>query len=234
MKQRLLNLLLAVVAIAAAVYGAGYWQRNYMQSVTLVQLPVPTNDIPPYTLLTASMFELLEFPRALVEQGSGYVLATADLEGKISAGMLLTAQPVPARMAVSPEQFRLADPTLEVVSIPAEHVNGVGGQLRIGEWVNIYRLRVTVEASTVGEDFTGLMDGAALPTPEPTVEFVAHVPIVAVLDETSQPANQGAEPRPMKIIIVAAPPETVQLILDAVAYSTLGREKLWITLATVP
>lgn len=231
MKQRLLNLLLAVVAIAAAVYGAGYWQRNYMQSVTLVQLPVPTNDIPPYTLLTASMFELREFPRALVEQGSGYVLQVADLDGKISAGTLLTAQPVPARMAVSPEQFRLANPTLEVVSIPADHVNGVGGQLRIGAWVNIYRLRVAAEMLLDISADNGLV---GLPTPESAVEFVAHVPVVAVLDETGQPANQGAEPRPMKIIIVAAPPETVQLILDAVAYATLGREKLWITLAPVP
>lgn len=106
--------------------------------------------------------------------------------------------------------------------------------MRIGEWVNIYRLRVTVEASIVVEDSTGLMEGAALPTPELTVEFVAHVPIVAVLDETSQPANQGEEPRPMKILIIAAPPTTVQRILDALAYFTLGKEKLWITLAPVP
>ena len=47
MKQRLLNLLLAVIAIAAAVYGARYWQQHYLEGVTLVQLPVPTSDIPP-------------------------------------------------------------------------------------------------------------------------------------------------------------------------------------------
>ncbi len=231
MKQRLLNLLLAVIAIAAAVYGARYWQQHYLEGVTLVQLPVPTNDIPPYTLLSASMFELREFPRSLVEQGSGYALATTDLEGRISAGTLLAAQPVSARLAVPPEQFRLADTALEVVSIPAEHVNGVGGQLRIGEWVNIYRLRVAIEIPLDIYVDNGLV---ALPTPEPVVEFVAHVPVIAVLDETGQPANQGAEPRPMKIIIVAAPPETVRLILDAVAYAILGKEKLWLTLAPVP
>ena len=238
MKQRILQIVLAVLALGAAFFGARYYQNNYLAGVAVMPLPVPANDIAPYTLLDASMFKLRDFPRALVSQGNGYVVLATDLVGKISAGELLAGQPVPVRMAVTPSDFRLADPSLEVISLPAESVNAVGGQVHIGDKVNIYLLRKTADTSGAAQDSSTPEPTA---TPEPVVVLVATVPVVDVLSADGQPATNGSvsnaassgqQPQPMNILVVAAPPETVQAILNAVAMSKFGDDLLWITLAT--
>lgn len=220
-KQRILQIVLAILALGAAVYGAIYWQTNYLAGVSMVQMPVPATDIAPYTLLDASMFVSHEFPRALL--GQGYAASVNELAGKISAGTLFAGQPMSVRLAVPPEQFRLADPTLEVLSIPVECANGVGCQVRVGEQVNIYRLQ---KSQSVEDEFS---------PPEPQVVYVATIPVVAVLSGDGQPAmrdNAQGEQQPMKILVVAAPPATVRAILEAITMAKFGDELLWVTLAT--
>ena len=228
MKNRIFYLLLAVLALAAAVGGAAYWRANYLAGVTLINLPVPRGEIPPYTLLEAGMFTMSQFPRALIDDAGGdYALALDDLTGQISTGILVTGLPVPQDLAVPPAQFRLADPSLEVASIPISPVNGVGGQVKVGERVNIYRLKrelETVESETVLKEIT-TEKGEAL--------LVATVPVVAVLSDQGLPASTDPDQvMPMRILVVAAPPDVIDAILEAVAMSELGNELLWITLAT--
>ena len=226
MKKRFLQIILALIALTAAIFGAGYWQKNYLAGVAMTQIPVPKADVPPYTLLSADLFNLQEVPRALVDQG-GYVLSTSQLTGAISAETLLAGLPVPNRMAVPPEQFRLADPSLEVISIPADAVDSVGGQLHIGEKINIYCLEPAPKQDEA--------DTGATP-PQPEVRLVASVPVVAILADNGLPlissSDANGQPQPMKILVVAAPHETVQDILDAVAMVKLGGSLLWVTLAT--
>lgn len=237
-KQRILSVVMALAALGAAFFGANYWRANYLAGVAMVSLPVPKSDIPPYTLLDGSMFEQSEFPRALINQGTGYAISADDLAGRISAGTLLAGEPVSVRLAASPADFRLADPALEVVSIPLEVVSGVGGHIRNGEQVNLYRLAYT--------DATETADGIVTPgTAE--VTLVARVLVVAVLDGNGQEAmryekaqaadqnqlttNAPQQPQPVKVLVVAAPPQIVQSILDAIARTKLGEELLWVTLA---
>ena len=228
MKKRILPTILAVLALAAAIFGANYWQKNYLAGITMTKVPVPKADIPPYTLLTADMFAEREYPRALVDQGV-YQLFVADLQGSISVETLLAGLPVARRMALPPEQFRLADPSLEVISLPAEATSTVGGQVHIGEMVNIYCLQPAPQ-QTAGQG-----QDAGSP-PEPVVTFVARVPVVAVLAGSGQPlvsvSSTDSEPKPMEILVVAAPHETVQDILDAIALLEHEGAKLWVTLAT--
>ena len=228
MKNRIFYLLLAVLALAAAVGGAAYWRANYLAGVTLVNLPVPREEIPPYTLLEVEMFTISQFPRALIDDAGGdYALALDDLMGQISTGTLVVGLPVPQDLAVPPAQFRLADPALEVASIPVSPVNGVGGQVQVGERVNIYRLKrelETIESETVLEE-TAREKGEAL--------LVATVPVVAVLSDQGLPASTDPdEVLPMRILVVAAPPAVIDTILEAVAMSELGNELIWVTLAT--
>ena len=227
MKSRIIQIILGLVAIAAAILGANYWQKNYLAGITMTKIPVPKADIPPYTLLTAEMFTEQEYPRALVEQGA-YQLSAADLQGSISVETLLTSLPVAKRMAVPPDQFRLADPSLEVISLPAEATMAVGGQVHIGEMVNIYCLIPALKQTDENA-----------PPPKPEVAFVARVPVVAVLADSGQPLvststqnSQDSQPKPMEILLVAAPPETVQTILDAIALVQHEGASLWVTLAT--
>jgi len=236
MKNRLFYVLLAILALGAAVAGAIYWRANYLAGVTLVNLPGPREEIPPYTLLKAEMFTSKQFPRALIDEAGGdYVLTLDALAGQITTGTLAAELPVPRSLAVPPTQFRLADPKLEVVSIPVSPVNGVGGQVQVGELVNIYRLMRREEApenemvtseQTISTEAT-IENGEAL--------LVATVPVVAVLSDQGLPASTDVDnPTPMHILVVAAPPEIVEGILKAVAMSELGDELLWITLATPP
>ena len=227
MRNRIFYLILALLALAAAVVGAVYWRANYLAGVTLVNLPVPREEIPPYTLLEVEMFTISQFPRALIEQGGDYALALDNLTGQISTGILVAGLPVPGNLAVPPAQFRLADPALEVASIPVSPVNGVGGQVQVGERVNIYRLKreiETIESETVLKETTQEKGEALL---------VATVPVVAVLSDQGLPASTDPdEVLPMRILVVAAPPEVIDAILEAVAMSELGNELIWVTLAT--
>ena len=227
MRNRIFYLILALLALAAAVVGAVYWRANYLAGVTLVNLPVPREEIPPYTLLEVEMFTISQFPRALIEQGGDYALALDNLTGQISTGILVAGLPVPGNLAVPPAQFRLADPALEVASIPVSPVNGVGGQVQVGERVNIYRLKreiETIESETVLKETTQEKGEALL---------VATVPVVAVLSDQGLPASTDPdEVLPMRILVVAAPPAVIDAILEAVAMSELGNELIWVTLAT--
>jgi len=230
MKKRLIPILLGAVALAAALVGTDFWQKNYLASITTLQVPVPKADILPYTMLSADLFTLQEYPRALTAQG-GYALSTGDLDGRISTGELLAGLPVPEHLAVPPDQFRLADPTLEVVSLPAEAVEAAGAQIHIGEAVNIYCLKPAPPQAQ--QDMVG-------PPPEPEVELVARVPIVDVLSDGGQPLTMGEDAGPgstdqsasLKILVVAAPHETVLAILQAIALSQHEGAVLWVTLAT--
>ena len=47
MKKRILPIILGVLALAAALFGTNYWQKNYLASVSTIQVPVPKTDIPP-------------------------------------------------------------------------------------------------------------------------------------------------------------------------------------------
>ena len=234
MKKRIPQIVLAFIALVAAIFGAHYWQRNYLAGVSMTQIPVPKADIPPYTLLSADLFSLQAVPRALVDQG-GYVLSTSQLTGAISVETLLSGLPVAKRMAVPPRQFRLADPSLEVISIPAEAVESVGGQLHIGETINLYSLEPAPKQAEAD---------VSAPPPQPEVHLIASVPVVAILADDGQPltlssnennqfsSNSSSQPQPMKILVVAVPHETVQDILNALAMVKLGGALLWVTLAT--
>ena len=225
MKKRILPILMGVLALAAALFGTNYWQKNYLAGVSTVQIPVPKADIPPYALLSADLFEAQEYPRALTGRG-GYVLTTDDLNGKISTGVLLAGLPVPERMAVPAEQFRLASPALEVISLPADAVRAAGAQIHIGEAINLYLLKPAPKQDQTETN---------APPPEPEVAFVARVPVVDVLSDNGQPLSSGdnnSQPQPMKILVVAAPHETVQTILEALALVQHEGAILWVTLAT--
>ena len=224
MKNRLFYLLLALLALAAAVVGAAYWRANYLAGVTLINLPVPRADIPPYTLLDMEMFTVSQFPRALVDEASAdYALTLDDLMGHITTGTLVSGLPVPQTLAVPPAAFRLADPALEVASIPVSPVNGVGGQIQVGELVNIYRLKREQE----------MIEGEVLSEEIGDAIRVATAPVVAVLSEQGLPASTDPdEIMPMQILVVAGPPEVIDRVLEAVAMSELGNELLWVTLAT--
>ena len=249
--KRIFQIILGLIAIAAGLAGAWYGRSTYLESVVTVQLPVPAQDLEPYTLITPDLLTWRDFPRALVAEQGEYATQPEELTGKITTSMLVASLPVPHRRVASPNEFRLADPTLEVLSLPVAPEMAVGGQVQIGDQVNIYRLTaweeqtdslialpenaLSIDANNiiqVGETLT-----ETIPTAQPKtfteIELIATVPVVQVLsgDGTAEADNEE-EMIPLQILVLAAPPEVAQDILDAQAATTVGNNQLWITLAT--
>lgn len=146
--RKIFEIIFGVVAVVIAILVALYARDNYMSSVTLMQIPVPKADIEPYTLVDSSLFVMAEYPRALLVKNSAYATEMSDLVGRMTTTRLVAGLPVARSLVAFPKDFRLADPDKLVLSIPVSPENAVGGQLRIGERVNIYRI-VVKDASSI-------------------------------------------------------------------------------------
>jgi hypothetical protein len=232
MNRKLLEIFIGLLAIFAGLAGAWYGKTTYLKNISLVSLPVPKADIEPYTLLSPDLFQMEDFPSALVEGHQGYAQTLGELSGRISTTRLLAGLPVPIRQAETPGIFRLADPGLEVLSLPVAPENIVGGQVRVGEKVNLYRTNAWTELE---ED-----SSSQKPVEKGEVNWIATVPVVAVLakdgaqtGEQTQGSENSRTP-PVQILVVAALPETAARILEAQALTQVGNNQLWVTLAEIP
>ena len=136
--NRSVQFVIGILAVLLAI-GAGLYGRNaYLKEVSTYQVPVPAGPIPPYTVLSESMFKMRDMPRTM--ENLPYYQSVGDLNGLITNVSLPASLPVPKANAVPSDQFRLADAAFEVVSIPVEPVSAVGGQVQIGQRVNLYRM----------------------------------------------------------------------------------------------
>lgn len=230
--QFVIGLLAVLLAIIAGVYG-----RNvYLKEVSTYQIPVPVADIPPYTVLNESMFQMRDMPRTM--EALPYYQSLADLKGQISVMKLVSGLPVSKASAVSSNQFRLADSAFEVVSIPVDPVSAVGGQIRIGQRVNLYQM---VKESSSNSEQAGTETDSDI-----QVTLIASKVLVVDV-RTSQGVNAGPgneegksndglssgskQVEQVQILTLALLPEQVQTVLDAVAASKKQGGLLWTTLA---
>jgi len=233
--NRTVQFIIGVIAVVVAL-GAGFYGRNlYLKEVSTYQVPVPINAIPAYAILDADMFQMREMPRTMASLP--YYQSTQDLEGKISTVSLPAGLPVAQANVVPVTQFRLADATYEVLSIPVEPVSAVGGQIRIGEQVNLYQ----VLAEKIDPENTAI---SANDQPTFKVELIARSVLVVdvrnaqgVAAESNQKSEDnsafGGSPQneQVQILTLAVKPEVVDLILNAVAVSKKQGGLLWTTLA---
>jgi len=231
--KRMLQILLGLIAIAAGIGGAWYGRTTYLESVVTINLPVPQQDIKPYTLLTTEMLAWRSFPRALVAQQGDYTTQPEHLTGKITTSHLVAGLPVPHKLVAVPSEYRLAASNLEVISLPVTPEMAVGGQIQIGDQINLYRLTAWDEQSNL-VDQSAITDTLMIPLQKTitTIELIATVPVVQVLsDDGVSETETSEETLPLQILVLAAPPDIIQGILEALASTTVGNNQLWITLA---
>jgi Flp pilus assembly protein CpaB len=231
--NRVTQFSIGLIAIVLAL-GAGLYGRNlYTHEVSTYQVPVPLHPIPAYTLLSADQFELRDMPRAL--ESLPYYQSLTSLEGLISTNTLPGGLPVPVLSALPVSEFRLADASFEVLSIPVEPVSAVGGQIRIGERVNLYQVspeQVDVEVED-GDDRKFMVE-----------RIVGSIQVVDVrnaqgVTASSDPSEEDLttfDGRPqneqVQILTLAVEPGQVNIILTAVANAKKQGGLLWTTLAT--
>lgn len=234
--NRSMQFMIGLIALALAL-GAGFYGRNaYLKEVSTVQIPVPVKPIPPYTILSPDLFSLREMPRAM--QALPYYQTTVDMSGRISTALLPAGLPVAQGLVVEPDSFRLADAAFEVVSIPVEPVSAVGGQIHIGQRVNLYQMTEQPEAGAAIVDKPGKKEALLVK------QIAASILVVDVRSsqglaadslqdqkEESSSMAGGKQVEQTQILTLALPPEQVQDVLRAVAAAKKQGGLLWTTLA---
>ena len=234
--NRVTQFIIGLIAIALAL-GAGFYGRTlYLKEVSTYQVPVPVNAIPAYTILNPELFQMREMLCTM--ESLPYYQSIQALDGMISAVPLPAGLPIAQANAMPVAQFRLADAAFEVISIPVEPVSAVGGQIRIGEHVNLYQ--VSEEAVAPGN--TDLKENNQ---PGFKVELIAGSILVVdvrnaqgVAAESSQKSdgnstfNSSPQTEQVQILTLAVKPEAVNDILNAVANAKKQGGLLWTTLAT--
>jgi hypothetical protein len=233
--NRLTQFMIGLLAIGLAL-GAGYYGRTrYLKEVSTYAVPVPVSAIPAYTILHAGMFQLREMPRTMASLP--YHQSIQELEGLISTVSLSADLPVAQANAIPADQFRLADADLEVVSIPVEPVSAVGGQIHIGERVNLYQV-LPAETQSTGV-------GISIPDQDEFDVTIIAGDILVVDVRNAQGVAAEANPRneanssligstqneQVQILTLAVEPQAVDVILQAVAASKKQGGLLWTTLA---
>ena len=232
--QFVIGILAVGLAIAAGIYG----RNTYLKEVSTYQIPVPVAAIPPYTILNDSMFTLRDMPRTM--ESLPYFQTTADLTGLISVSGIPAGLPVARTNAVVPASFRLADAAFEVLSIPVEPVSAVGGQIQIGQRVNLYQMirQQPVEGQAAGDE-----NDAEHFTVERIAESVLVVDVRTSQGVTAGPTSEertgnssqsggNQQVEQVQILTLALEPGLVQNVLDAVASAKKQGGLLWTTLAT--
>jgi hypothetical protein len=229
--QFVIGLLAALLAVAAGIYG-----RNvYLQEVSTYQIPVPVADIAPYTLLTENLFVMRDMPRTM--ETLPYYQSLADLTDQISVVKLPGGLPVSKVSAVPPAQFRLADAAFEVVSLPVEPVSAVGGQIRIGQRVNLYSMvqeegrdEASSDSSAEREIKVEQIASQVLVVDVRTSQGVSAGPGSAE-DESSGGISGSQAVEQVQILTLALAPDQVQKVLEVVGSSKKQGGLLWTTLA---
>lgn len=234
--NRSMQFVIGLVALALAL-GAGFYGRNaYLKEVSTVQIPVPVKPIPPYTILSPDLFSLREMPRAM--QALPYFQNTADLSGRISTAPLPSGLPVAQSLAVEPQTFRLADAAFEVVSIPVEPVSAVGGQIHVGQRVNLYQMTDQPDAETITVEQTEgqktlLVKQIAASILVVDVRSSQGLAADSLQDQKKESSSMagGQQVEQTQILTLALPPDQVQDVLRAVAAAKKQGGLLWTTLA---
>jgi Flp pilus assembly protein CpaB len=232
--NRVTQLVIGLLAITLAI-GAGIYGRNvYLKEVSTYQVPVPVSALPAYTVLSADMFQMRDMPRTM--ESLPYYQSIDPLVGKISAVPLPSGLPVPQVSVIPVTEFRLADATYEVLSIPVDPVSAVGGQVRIGERINLYQV---IPAPTDPQAADPTKDPGSFQI-NPIAEKVQVVDVRSAQGAAAETGQQetkssafgsGQQVEQVQILTLAVEPGQVKTILDAVAMAKKQGGLLWTSLA---
>jgi Flp pilus assembly protein CpaB len=190
-------LLAGLLALLAAVAAGQYAYTQYNQIVSTAPVPVAAVPIPPYTLITADMLHSRNLPRPMLAEP--IYTEASDLVGQMTTQALVAGQVIYRHQAVPPQAFRLASPDLEVISVPVATEQAVGGALRIGSRVNLYRIVTDLSLAQAGlsrgQGATAPGNASITMTQFSEVELLAEgAPVVDVRERTGVPATQDTAP----------------------------------------
>lgn len=252
MKNRL-ALLIAFVSLIVALGVGWFAETQYQALVATTELIVPTVEIPPYTVVSPEMFKVRSFPAPMANEPVYRDLS--ELSGKITTITLQPDQLVYRDQLVPLSQFRYSDDErLEVISFPIKPEQAVGGQVKPGQRINIYRIvlqpapnqsilsspdpKVWLAAPGAGievmESDVLVVDvrstqGSPIASPPRVQSSGSDVTAYQTADTSTSAAN-----RPLTILTVAVAPDVAKDILRLAGESQIAsRYLLWVSLAPI-
>lgn len=252
MKNRL-ALVIAFVSLIVALGVGWFAETQYQQLVATTELIVPAVEIPPYTVVAPGMFKMRSFPAPMAQEPVYRNLS--ELSGKIATITLKPNQLVYRDQLVPLKHFRYTDDErLEIVSFPIKPEQAVGGQIKQGQRINLYRivLQATPSQAVVASPDPKVWlaaQGAGIELLEADVLVVdvrstQGAPIVSppkVQSKTSEvttyetaETSSSSTNRPLTILTVAVAPDIAKDILRLVGESHItSRYLLWVSLAPI-
>jgi len=252
MRNRL-ALLIAFVSLIVALGVGWFAETQYQQLVATTELVVPAIEIPPYTVVSPSMFKVRSFPAPMAREA--VYRDASELTGKISTITLKPDQLVYRDQLVPLKQFRYTDDErLEIISFPIKPEQAVGGQIKVGQRINLYRIvlqatpnqavvtspdpKVWLAAQGAGieilESDVLVVDvrstqGSPMVSPPKVQSKTSEVTTYETADTSSSNTN-----RPLTIITVAVAPDVAKDILRLAGESQVAsRYLLWLSLAPI-
>ena len=155
--------------------------------ITTVKVVVVTQSIPDRTILQANMLTLKDWPRDLTP--AGHLSSTQDLIGKVTAGLMVTGEPVVmSKVSLEQEAVGLAPllpPGVVAMVLSLSPVNAVGGAIRAGDTVDIL---VSTEYSVYNEN------GDESKPMQTTFYTIQDVPILGIGGQLDTAAKSGGNP----------------------------------------
>lgn len=223
MARRIFEAIVGIILLGGAFVLAYIFQQSYRTGVEDQSLPVPVSEIAPYTVLDDKMFVMKDFPKALA---GGYATTLSQLSGRIANSVIPAGLPIPLVLVNSSEESRLADPSLEVLSIPITPPSAVGGLVRAGEKVNIYRI--------IPPGAQVIPIGSTTPISEPVTLIAENVLVVQVLGDDGSQAGTTSTGHLVQahVLVLAVTNEQLDPILNLMA-EIKGSAIMWVTLAPV-
>jgi Flp pilus assembly protein CpaB len=248
--SRRVRFLVALIALAIALGGGYYAWRFYDSQVTTAEVVTLTMPVAPYTLITEEMLEVRQVPRGVMAEPIYH--KSSEVAGKISAMPLVPGQLIYQHQIVPPSQFRYTDaPALEIMSFPVDPERAVGGQLRIGHKINVYRVR-ELKMAGMGLPAEGpwssgpRTEGEAIPVlavKGAEAEVLAEaVPVVDLRSGRGEPSadyyqqgipgqeEENVRRQPLQVVTVAVPSDIAKKIIE-LAVEERGNYALWVSLA---
>jgi hypothetical protein len=248
-----LSVLIAFISLILSLGVGWFAETQYQKLVATTELVVPAVEIPPYIVVVPEMFKLESFPAPMTQEPIYRDLA--DVAGKITTITLRPDQLIYRDQLVPLRQFRYTDDErLEIISIPVKPEEAVGGQIKPGQRINIYRL---VLQATLNQTVANSPDPKVwLAAPGAGIELLqADVLVVDVRSTQGSPiaappkvqstssdatsfggtdASSSNANRPLTILTVAVPPDVAKDILRLAGEAHLAsRYLLWVSLAPI-
>ena len=228
--KNIIKIIASLAAIGLSLFLGLNAQKLFVRNLDLVTIPIPNTEIEAYTILTDDMFTTKEFTSFIKD--FDYAESFAQLDGRMTTSTLAQGLPVPMAFISQSTGFYLDDPKLEIVSIPVNPSQMVGGNVFPGQYINLYVSNETpVNSASQKNSSQFAINGSE----DSNLIKITNLKVSAVLDQYGkdiyvQEKNAPAD-RHAAILVLAVRPDQTETIVNNAVKAEDSNAKMWITIA---